>query len=233
MPDASRPVGRPGLLTRADIVRVGCELGMERLRMKSVADALGTSPAALYRHIDGRWELERLVGEELLAGLSISDDPKRDASAQLVAFAVELRRFVAAHRGLATYMLVLFPRGDSGARLVREQTEALVRCGYSVESAVTVLGAVARLTVGLVAADDHRRVANDDPAFLSEHQAAHRVLGDLGELGSAYEQRWMLTDDEYFTLLITTVVNGMVLAAPPGKPLRTVVSELRSRTGEL
>lgn len=229
MPRSSRPVGRPSLITREDIVRVGCELGMKQLRISAVAGALGVSTAALYRHIEGRWELERLVGEQLLGGLRVVDDPQHDGAAFLVSFAVQLRRFVADHPGLASYMLVLFPRGDSSARLISDQVIALARRDYSTEDAVTVLGAIARLTLSLVAADEQRHTANDDAGFLSEHQAAHEVLAGMGELGSAYERRWVLTDDEYFRMLITTVVRGVVSAALPGKPLNEAVADVHIR----
>ncbi|MFV8162498.1 TetR/AcrR family transcriptional regulator [Mycobacterium sp. 134] len=226
MPGSSRPVGRPSLITREDIVRAGCELGMNQLRISAVASALGVSTAALYRHVEGRWELERLVGERLLDNLRVVDDPQHDAAAFLVSFAVQLRRFVADHPGLASYMLVLFPRGESSARLISDQVAALVRRGHSTDAAVTILGAIARLTLSLVAADEQRNAVNDDAAFLSEHQAAHQVLAGLGDLGSAYERRWVLTDDEYFTLLITTVVRGVASAALPGKPLNEVVADM-------
>ena len=229
MPRSSRPVGRPSLITRADIVRVGCQLGMDHLRVSAGATALGVSTAALYRHIEGRWELERLVGERLLDELRIIDDPQHDGPAFLVSFAVQLRRFVTDHPGLASYMLVLFPRGESSARLISDQVTALARRDYSTEAAVTILGAIARLTLSLVAADEQRRTANDDAAFLSEHHTAHEVLAGLGELGTAYERRWVLTDDEYFALLITTVVRGVASAALPGKPLNEAIADVHNR----
>ena len=227
MAGLSRPVGRPNIITRADIVRVGCDLGMARLRVKAVATALGVSNAALYRHVKNRWELERLVGEQLLSGLQVADETHHDATTHLVSFAVALRAFVIANAGLASYMLVLFPRGESSARILREEVAALVRRGYSTDVAVAIIGAVARLTLSLVSADEQRRAANDDPGFLSEHEAAHQILDGQGPLGPAYELRWTLTDDEYFAILIRTVVQGFVSAVPAGTPLGDVVGELR------
>ena len=48
---------------------MGRDLGMRRLSINGVAARLGVSATALYRHVEGRWELERLVGESLLAEL--------------------------------------------------------------------------------------------------------------------------------------------------------------------
>lgn len=227
MSAASRPVGRPVVFTRADIVAAGCEIGLQDLRISAVAGALGVSPAALYRHIEGRWELERLVGEELLSRLRIADNPEHGTTEHLVSFAVALRAFVTAHPGLASYMLVLFPRGESSARLIRAQVDALGRRGYSVEVAVTLAGCIARVTLSLVAAEEQRRAANDGADFLSESENAHDVLTAQGAIGPAYERRWMLTDDEYFAMLISTAVRGFVAAAPPERPVDEVMAALR------
>ncbi|AKC37410.1 TetR family transcriptional regulator [Mycolicibacterium phlei] len=228
MSAASRPVGRPVVFTRADIVAAGCKIGLQGLRISAVAAALGVSAAALYRHIDGRWELERLVGEELLSRLRIADNPEHDTTEHLVSFAVALRAFVTAHPGLASYMLVLFPRGESSAQLIRDQVDALGRRGYPVEVAVTIAGCVARVALSLVAADEQRSAANDGADFLAENEKAHDVLTAQGAIGPAYERRWMLTDDEYFAMLIATAVRGFVAAAPPGAPVDEVMAALRN-----
>ena len=230
MSAASRPVGRPGVFTRADIVAAGCKLGLQGLRISAVAAALGVSAAALYRHIDGRWELERLVGEELLSRLHIADNPEHNTTEHLVSFAVALRAFVTTHPGLASYMLVLFPRGESSARLIRDEVNALGRRGYPVEVSVMLAGCVARVALSLVAADKQRRAANDGVDFLAENENAHQVLTAQGAIGPAYERRWMLTDEEYFAMLVGTAVRGFIAAAPPGRPVDEVMAALRDQS---
>ncbi|WP_229568323.1 MULTISPECIES: TetR family transcriptional regulator [Rhodococcus] len=37
---------------------------MQQLSLNAVASRLGVSAAALYRHVDGRWGLERLVAHD-------------------------------------------------------------------------------------------------------------------------------------------------------------------------
>ncbi|GAA1138275.1 TetR family transcriptional regulator [Ornithinicoccus hortensis] len=69
MTSGTRVGGRPPRIDRADIVRAGRALGMAGLSVKAVAAELGVSATALYRHVDGRWGLERLVGESLLSDL--------------------------------------------------------------------------------------------------------------------------------------------------------------------
>ena len=227
MGESARRVGRPSTFGREDIVRVGCRIGMRDLRVGAVAAELGVSPGAVYRHIGDRWELERLVGESLLGELQIPDDPAHDVTEHLVAVAVCLRGYVAAHPGLASYMLVLFPRGEGGARLVRNEVAALGRRGYGTDVAVMLAGVVARIALSLTAADELRQGVNDDSEFLGEHEVSHEILAGQGEIGPAYEQRWLISDDEYFRMLIGGAVRGFVAAAPAGRPRAGVIAALR------
>lgn len=129
----ARVGGRPPLIAVSDIVSAGRELGMRNLSINAVAARLGVSATALYRHISGRWELERLVGESLLAELEFVDDPARSVEDHLLAFGVSLHRFTLDNPGLATYMQVLFPRGEAGAQLLTDEIAALGRRGYTAE----------------------------------------------------------------------------------------------------
>jgi AcrR family transcriptional regulator len=106
---ASRQGGRPPLIAVDDVVRVGRELGMQRLSINAIAQRLGVSATALYRHVESRWALERLVGESLLAELELRDDPMADTEPHLLSFGLQLRDFTAGRPGLAAYLQVLFP----------------------------------------------------------------------------------------------------------------------------
>jgi AcrR family transcriptional regulator len=65
--------GRPPRLSRAAIVAAAQRVierdGVEALTMRRVADALGASPMALYRHVRGKDELLVLLLDELAAAL--------------------------------------------------------------------------------------------------------------------------------------------------------------------
>ena len=152
---APRQGGRPPLITLHDVIAIGRDLGMRRLSINAVAARLGVSATALYRHIDGRWELERLVGESLLAELDLRDDPSADTERHLLSFALQLQDFTAEHPGLASYLQVLFPRGDAGRRLLAAEVEALSRRGYSTDAAMVVSSAVATLAISLAAREEN------------------------------------------------------------------------------
>ena len=75
-------------LTRERIVEVALELlathGAERLSMRSLADALGTAPMSLYRHVRGKDDLLSAIVATVLGGLDF-DLPPRGAWTERVA----------------------------------------------------------------------------------------------------------------------------------------------------
>lgn len=231
---ASRQGGRPALIAVDDVVRVGRELGMQRLSVNAVALGLGVSATALYRHVEGRWELERLVGESLLAELELRDDPTADTEQHLLSFGLQLRDFTAGHPGLASYLQVLFPRGDAGARLLATEVRALSRRGYPADAAMMLSSAVATLAISLAAREESNANAtggDQAPGFAVERDAAADRLAGDAQLGAAHAGLPQLSSSEFVRLLLAASIRGLVAAIPPGRPIGEVVAEL-SATGE-
>ncbi|WKG03421.1 TetR/AcrR family transcriptional regulator [Mycolicibacterium sp. HK-90] len=223
----ARVGGRPPLIAVADIVDAGRELGMRNLSINAVAARLGVSATALYRHISGRWELERLVGESLLAGLELSDDPARSAEEHLVAFGMNLHRYVLGHPGLATYMQVLFPRGEAGTRLLADEIAALGRRGYQAEAAALVSSSVAVMAIGLAAQHELKAEASggDDGFVLERDAAAERLAGDAA-LGPVHNAGMRLSSPQYLELLMTALIRGLLTSVVPGRPITDIVADL-------
>lgn len=207
--------GRPRQIEAEDIVRVGRELGLPRLTMNAVAQRLGVSSTALYRHVDGRWGLERLVGESILGELTLDDDPAHDTAAHLLAVGLQLRWFLLQHPGLAAYVQTLFPRGENGRRLLAGETEALGRRGYAPDAAIVLSSAVASVAIGYAAAEDlQRQRAEGRPAQEREALAAIRTDARLGD---AHRTLPDIDADEYVRLWLGAAVQAFVAAAPPGR----------------
>ncbi|MEZ0367065.1 TetR/AcrR family transcriptional regulator [Mycobacterium sp. pUA109] len=226
---ASRVGGRPPLIAVDDIVRAGRELGMQRLSVNAVAARLGVSATALYRHVEGRWELERLVGESLLADLELRDEPSADTERHLLTFGLQLFEFATAHRGLASYLQVLFPRGTAGARLLADEVEALGRRGYVAEAAVVLGSAVATLAISLAAREESNAEAtggDDAGGFAAERDAvADRLVADA-QFGATHSALPQVSSAEFVRLLLTAAIRGLVSAIPPARPIHDVVAEL-------
>lgn len=94
----STRIGRPARLDRTLIVAAAVALadenGLDRLTMRTLAEALAATPAALYRHVEGRDELVDLVLDEALAGRT-ETQPTKEWRADLAAF---VRGLFAVHR---------------------------------------------------------------------------------------------------------------------------------------
>lgn len=219
-----RSGGRPRQVETDDIIRVGRELGLSRLSMNAVADSLGVSATALYRHVDGRWELERLIGESILADLRLGDDPAHDAVQHLLAAGLQLRSFVLAHHGLAAYVQALFPRGESGRQLLSGEVEALGRRGYAPDAAMVLASAVASIAIGYAAAEEVQRERAEGRPEQERHVLA--ALTADARLGDAHRALPEVDNDLYVRLWLGAAVRAFVEAAPPGRPLAEVMAAL-------
>ncbi|WP_424188097.1 TetR/AcrR family transcriptional regulator [Actinokineospora sp. G85] len=222
--DKARVGGRPATVGVDDIVRVGRAIGMRELTLKAVASELGVSSTALYRHVDGRWALERLIGESLLAELEPRDDPDHDTVRHLLSFGLRLRAFILDRPGLAAYLQVLFPRGDAGRRLLAAEVAALGRRGHSAEAAIALSGAVASLTIGYAVAEEAQR-EHADGLDAERREVEERLRADPG-LGPAHGSLPPVAAADYVRLVLTAAIRGLVAAAPPGRPLAETVAEL-------
>lgn len=231
---ASRAGGRPALIAVDDVLRVGRELGMRRLSINAVAARLGVSATALYRHVESRWALERLVGESLLAELELHEDPTDDIEAHLLSFGLQMWRFTVEHPGLAAYLQILFPRGDAGVRLLVAQVDAVSRRGYAEDAAIMLSSAVATLAISLAAREESNASATaGDQAnrFAAERDAvAQRLAGDA-RLGAAHVGWPEMANSEYVRLLLAASIRGLVGEIPPGRPVKEVVARYTA-TGE-
>ncbi|CCH29598.1 hypothetical protein ABZ816_15380 [Actinosynnema sp. NPDC047251] len=225
--------GRPARIGLADIERAGREIGLADLTVQAVATALGVTPTALYRHVDGRFGLETLVGEAVLAGLRVVDDPAHDVAGHLVSFAVQLRDFVLDHPGLSTYLHVLFPRGPSGAALLEGGIAALVRRGYRPDAASVVCGTVALLAISLAAAEERQRQGiAATPGFERRLAESRRLLGTGGLLAEAHAEMPDIGTDAYFRLVVTACLGGILTTAPAGRSVAEITTALGLSTGE-
>lgn len=216
--------GRPRQIEVTDIVRAGRALGMRDLSLSGVAAALGVSATALYRHVDGRWGLERLVGEDLLADLKLIDDPSHDTPTHLLSFGLQLHGFAVRHPGLSAYLQTLFPRGAGGERLLTDEVAALRRRGYASDAALVLSGAVASLSIGLAAAADAQR-EHAEGLGEQQQQVLTRLLGHA-ELGDPHRALPEVVHTDYVRLVLTAAIRGLVDAAPPGRTVPEMVSSL-------
>lgn len=211
----ARVGGRPRQIETEDIVRAGREIGLHELSLSAVASRLGVSSTALYRHVDGRWGLESIVGESILGDLDLVDDPAHNTSQLLLSFGMQLRSFILENPGLAAYVQTLFPRGQSGRHLLAVVAHSLAQRGYATDAAIVLSAAVASVAIGYAASEDIQRQRAE-----GRDQQEQTALAELREDPQLGEAAWGLPDidsDEYVRLWLGAVVRAFVDAAPPGR----------------
>ncbi|MFB9430567.1 TetR/AcrR family transcriptional regulator [Streptoalloteichus tenebrarius] len=219
--------GRVAQVTPDRIIDAGRRIGLPELSIQGVAAALGVSSAAIYRHVPSRLALERLVGEAILADLALVDDPAEPVAAHLVGLAVRLRAFALAHPGTAGYLQRMFPRGTSGTRLLAAEVAALGRRGYDPSASVVLASAVATISLGLIAAEEARETlaVTDPDAVEAETRETLSVIAADPVLSAAHAGLPDVTPDEFFRVLVTTFVDGLLARLPPGRPAVDVLRE--------
>lgn len=218
--------GRPRQVEVDDVVRAGRQIGLRDLSLSAVAGMLDISSTALYRHVDGRWGLESLVGESILADLELRDDPRLGIVPHLLDTAMQLRAFILQHPGLAVYVQTLFPRGQGGRQLLASASLALQRRGYEADAAIVLCSAVASIVIGYAAAED-AQVARRDGLEKQRQNVVGALLADdrLADVQRALPQ---VDADEYVQMWLGTAIRGFVDAAPPGRPIDEIRAALHA-----
>ncbi|MGW4795116.1 TetR/AcrR family transcriptional regulator [Nonomuraea sp. NPDC004297] len=210
-----RTGGRIASFTLCDVIEAGTRIGLVHLSMQSVADALGVTAAAVYRHVASRSALESLVGEAILDRLTLVDDPTEPTTAHLVGFALQLRRFTLDHPGTARYMQRLFPRGPSGVRLLEHQITALGRRGYDPAAATVLSSSIATIAIGATVAEQDRETLLGTSAI--EESLTAMAGSEL--LRQAVAGVPPHTSEDYFVFMLTAAAEGLAAQLPPGRPL--------------
>ncbi|QLL06647.1 TetR/AcrR family transcriptional regulator [Mycobacterium vicinigordonae] len=189
----------------ADIERIGLGIGLRDLTVAAVATELGVSPAALYRHVGGKFGLETLVGERILSELRLVDNPTHDVAEHLVATAEQFRGFLLANPGLSSYVQVLFPRGPAGEALIAGQISSLINRGCSAEAAMMACTTVALIVMSVAAAEENRRDRSRQVAEIERRR--QEALGVYAKHGLADTE---MDADAYFSYVIRSCLNGIL-----------------------
>ena len=147
---ARRP-GRPPRLSRDAIVaaagRIAAREGADALTMRRVAEELGSSPMAIYRHVGGKDELLVLLLDELARAVPRPELPSEPRE-RLIAASRAMRDGLAEH----PWIVDVLAGGDLIAPsilwLIEEIVAGFVACGLSGEQAADGYRAIWQLTVG-------------------------------------------------------------------------------------
>ena len=186
--------------------RVYTAYGLDGLSMRSVAQALGTAPNALYSHVKDKNELLEHLVDRLLVDVPIpnTDTGWRGALTELMSTA---RHLLIHHPDLMPTFLSRPTRGPNALRLADCTLNILSKAGVHGENAVVALRLLLVFTFGFAAQElprlqdpDRERVPKTRRAYSqSEHAALNEVSDSLARHA----------DDQTFEVGLTWLFDGI------------------------
>lgn len=207
--------GRPPAITREQIVDAARQIGLDDLRMATVAQTLNVRPGALYHHVRDREELLHLVAWQVLEETAHDDWIPRESDdwrVWLRGYAHALRAAMTEHTAVLRY--IRLTTTATAGRL--DQVEALVgvlrRAGFDLDTVRYALQYVHLL----VLAELHDNVAHQDAPQTEEFQRAlaDRSAGDLPLLREMAAARPAPDPDGQFEFALTCLLAGMEATRP-------------------
>jgi AcrR family transcriptional regulator len=121
--------------------------GFEAISMRRLADELGVSPMAMYRHVEAKAQLLELIADKYIVALDLAED-EPDWRERLIRMFTSLREVMEEHPVLA-HVIVAQPVKGPTAYAFAEAVLAVLRGhGCSDEDAVETFGVLASFTVG-------------------------------------------------------------------------------------
>ncbi|BCJ59914.1 TetR/AcrR family transcriptional regulator [Micromonospora endophytica] len=143
--------------------------GLTGFTMRAVAAELAMSAMALYRYIDDRGELERLVVERVLDGIDVSPpDPKLPWAARVTLLLRRMRAAVAAHPAVAPLVPVHRHRSAAVLRWTETVLGLLTEAGLTGERRVLALRALLGYLLGAIQLEHLGPLAGAGTAALAE-----------------------------------------------------------------
>lgn len=167
--------GRSPRLTRERIVEAVIDLletgGVDAVTTRTVGDALGVHPTALYRHFRDMDELIREAADHILEGLVAppSTQEQRDPLEAVLELCIRLRNTLMAHPGAASGVASGPSRMPHERVFTERMLELLSGAGLPDQDVVMAYHALIEYTVGSSAIDAPGLAAEPD------EEALHRV----------------------------------------------------------
>lgn len=152
-------------LDRDSVLRVGLELadesGLGAVTLRRLADRIGVTPMALYRHVAGKADLLDGMADLLYAELDVPE-PEGDWWSELAALAHSVRRVLLAHPAAAPLFSRPLARPHS-VKLGEALLGALRRAGFPPAEAEELHGQLSEMVFALVRPEVHREPTRRRP----------------------------------------------------------------------
>jgi AcrR family transcriptional regulator len=124
------------------------EVGVDRLRMRDLADQLSVTATAIYYYFEGRDQLVEGLVDYVCATILADVPPTGTPRARLTAMLVSLVDHAAAHPGASSWAITAYARRAPMLALHESMLELLTGEGLSLAQAISVKAALLRYCIG-------------------------------------------------------------------------------------
>lgn len=149
-PAIRRPPGRPRSIDQEKILAAAAQMRAAELSMPALADRMGVSVQALYRHVSGRDEVLQLLNRQALATMEVPPLDRRHWSDWLLDYARAWRTVLLRCPGTISHVDIGGPGSPTSIDNAERAFEVLVAAGFSDMEAVEIFNLLARMIFGLV-----------------------------------------------------------------------------------
>jgi AcrR family transcriptional regulator len=157
-----RPPGRPRSIDKDKILAAAAQMSAAELSMPALADRLGVSVQALYRHVSGRDEVLRLLNRQALSTMELPPVDRRPWSEWLLAYARAWREVLLRCPGNISQVDIGAPGTPTSLDNAERAYEVLVAAGFSEAEAVELFVLLGRFMYGWVTGElDYAAAARD------------------------------------------------------------------------
>lgn len=182
--------------------------------MRSVAAELGRGTMSLYRYVASRQDIERLLVDHVLDGVSLDLEPNRSWTEEILLISNRIRRAIAAHPAIVPLLMVHRHASVATRRISEALLQALSQAGFAGEQRVIALRALVSYILGALQTEHLGPLAGKGTQALAALPKSDYPL--LSETAKAAKS---VTVDQEFEGGLTLLLKGLLAT-------RTEVSEL-------
>ncbi len=174
------PMARPRLIDRATVLRaslaIADERGIDTLTMQAVAERLGVTPMALYRHVESKQDLLDGIVESLLEEIP-SPSGEQPWDEQLSTMGQAVRATARRHPSVFPLLLQL-PATTPGAKRVRQRVyRALENAGVAKAEVARVERLISTIVLGFATSEVTGRFrAHSRKTLDADYAALERII---------------------------------------------------------
>jgi TetR/AcrR family tetracycline transcriptional repressor len=210
--DRRPPLNRDRVV--AEALTVIAEDGVEALTMRTLAARLGVVPAALYRHVRNKEQLQDLVLNGVLAEVDCDTDPRLPWTERIKVLAHRLRAVLENHPGAAGLLKLRDPLGPHSLALAEAFLALLQAAGFPHHETGLAFFLVTDYTIGFAVSSTHTSVNEQRVRDTATRNQLHEFFRSLPAdrfpaLVALGEHVWLDNRDQRFASGLDVLINGL------------------------